>query len=170
MCYLSLFRPNQRSVSWIHSVRWVMIALLTARRPYSSCWRLIAISVLSLYQSRGYGGVNELGPSTFPQIDIIGAVVIVWRVRGKIIRYVLCNIVCNNCAQCDAHTITTPQSFYDPFFRDPPGWELVPEENFWCKERLTEADTPPIRLGATTSRLTSAHLHHPPDPEGRGKD
>ena len=26
----------------------------------------------------------------FPQIDIIGAMVIVWRVRGKIIRYVLC--------------------------------------------------------------------------------
>jgi len=34
----------------------------------------------------------------FPQIDIIGAVVIVWRVRGKTIRSVLCNIVCNNCA------------------------------------------------------------------------
>jgi len=29
----------------------------------------------------------------FPQIDIIGAMVIVWRVRGKIIRSVLCNIV-----------------------------------------------------------------------------
>ena len=41
---------------------------------------------------------------TFPQIDIIGDVVIVWRVRGKTIRSVLCNIVCNNCAQCDAHT------------------------------------------------------------------
>ena len=40
----------------------------------------------------------------FPQIDIIGAVVIVWRVRGKIIRSLLCNIVCNNCAQCNAHT------------------------------------------------------------------
>ena len=40
----------------------------------------------------------------FPQIDIIGAVVIVWRVRGKIIRYVLCSIVCNSCAQCNAHT------------------------------------------------------------------
>ena len=39
----------------------------------------------------------------FPQIDIIGAVVIVWRVRGKTIRSVLRNIVCNNCAQCDAH-------------------------------------------------------------------
>jgi len=41
----------------------------------------------------------------FPQIDIIGAVVIVWRVRGKIIRSVPCNIVCNNCAQCDADTL-----------------------------------------------------------------
>jgi len=43
--------------------------------------------------------------------------------------------------------------------------ELVPEENFWtlcCKGRLTEADTPTIRLGVTPSGLTSAHLHHPP--------
>jgi len=41
----------------------------------------------------------------------------------------------------------------------------VPEENFWtlwCKGRLTEADTQTIRLGATPSGLTSAHLHHPP--------
>jgi len=36
----------------------------------------------------------------FPQIDIIGAMVIVWMVR----RSVLCNIVCNNCAQCNAYT------------------------------------------------------------------
>jgi len=38
----------------------------------------------------------------------------------------------------------------------------VPEENFWtlwCKGRLTEADTQTIRLGATPSGLTSAHLH-----------
>ena len=40
-----------------------------------------------------------------------------------------------------------------PFFRDHPG-EPVPEENFWtlwCKGRLTEADKPIIRLGATPS-------------------
>ena len=43
-------------------------------------------------------------PPPFPQMDIIGAMMIVWRVRGKIIRSVLCNIVCNNCAQCNAHT------------------------------------------------------------------
>jgi len=50
-----------------------------------------------------------------------------------------------------------------PFFRDHPG-EPVPGENFWtlwCKGRLTEADTSTIRLGATPSGLTSAHLHHP---------
>jgi len=54
------------------------------------------------------------------------------------------------------HTTTT--TVLRPFFRDHPG-ELVPEENFWtlwCKGRLTEADTPTIRLGATTSVLTKA--------------
>jgi len=48
-----------------------------------------------------------------------------------------------------------------PFFQDHPG-ERVPEENFWtswCKERLTEADSTTIRLDATPSGLTSAHLH-----------
>jgi len=35
----------------------------------------------------------------FPQLDIIGAVVIVWKARGKIIRSVLCSIVCNDCTQ-----------------------------------------------------------------------
>ena len=41
----------------------------------------------------------------------------------------------------------------------------MPEENFWtlwCKGRLTEAETQTIRLGATPSGLTSAHLHHSP--------
>jgi len=47
---------------------------------------------------------GAFGPSPFPQIDIIGAMVIVCRVMGKIIRSVLCNIVCNNCAQCNADT------------------------------------------------------------------
>jgi len=40
----------------------------------------------------------------FPQIDIIGAMVIVWRVRGKIIRSVLCSIMHCICVQCNAHT------------------------------------------------------------------
>jgi len=49
-------------------------------------------------------------------------------------------------------------------FRDHPG-EPAPEENFWTlwgKGKLTETDTPTIRLDATPSRLTSAHVHHPP--------
>jgi len=49
-----------------------------------------------------------------------------------------------------------------PFFRDHLG-EPVPEENFWtlwCKGRLTESDALTIRLGATPSGLSSAHLHH----------
>jgi len=59
---------------------------------------------------------------------------------------------------------TTTTTVLRLFFRDHPG-EPVPEENFWtlwCKGRLTEADTPTIRLGATPSGLTSAHLHHSP--------
>jgi len=62
-------------------------------------------------------------------------------------------------------TTTTTYNILRPFFRDHPG-EPVPEENFWtlwCKGRLTEADTRTIRLGATPSRLTSAHLRHPPE-------
>jgi len=36
---------------------------------------------------------------------------IIWRVRGKMIRSVLCNIVRNNCAQCDAHTYEQTEQF-----------------------------------------------------------
>jgi len=53
---------------------------------------------------------------------------------------------------------------FTALFPGPPGGP-VPEENFWtlwCKGRLTEADTLTIRLGATPSGLSSAHLHHPP--------
>ena len=57
-----------------------------------------------------------------------------------------------------SHHTTT---FLQPFFWDHMG-EPVPEENFWCKGRLTEADTPTIRMGATSSGLSSAHLYHPP--------
>jgi len=42
--------------------------------------------------------MQSLGPP-FPEIDITGTVVIVWRARGKIIRSVLCSIVCNNCTE-----------------------------------------------------------------------
>jgi len=60
-------------------------------------------------------------------------------------------------------TTTSTTTVLRPFFRGHPG-EPMPEENFWtlwCKGRLTKADTPTIRLGATPSGPTSAHLHHP---------
>jgi len=65
---------------------------------------------------------------------------------------------------CQWHHKPHTTTVLRPFFRDQPG-EPVPEENFWtlwCKGRLTEADTLNIRLGATPSGLTSAHVHHPP--------
>jgi len=63
-----------------------------------------------------------------------------------------------------AFNTTTTTTVLRPFFRDHPG-EPVPEENFWtlwCKRRLTEADTPPIQLGATPSGLSSKQCPPPP--------
>ena len=67
----------------------------------------------------------------------------------------------NNIGQL--HCLSTTAVLW-PFFLDHPG-EPVPEENFWtlwCKGRLTEANTPTIRLDTTPSGLTSVHLHNPP--------
>jgi len=63
-----------------------------------------------------------------------------------------------------SYTGTHTTTILRPFFWDHPG-EPVPDENLWtlwCKGRLTEANTPTTRLGATPSGLTIAHLHHPP--------
>jgi len=88
------------------------------------CARLRPLSVLPLYrlhdvprsrllrtiqvcqQLRGRrhtSAVVHAHVSPFPQIDIIGSMMIVWRVRGKTVGSVLCSIVYNNCAQCNAH-------------------------------------------------------------------
>jgi len=61
------------------------------------------VKVLPIYQAETASGllmivINYVDPS-FPQTDIIGAMVIVWSARGKIIRFVVCSIVCNNCTQ-----------------------------------------------------------------------
>jgi len=50
-----------------------------------------------------------------------------------------------------------------PFFWDHPRVSRCQKRTsgLWCKGRLMEADTLTIRLGATPSGLTSAHLHHP---------
>ena len=71
---------------------------------------MVALTDESLFR---YTGNCRYVIPPFPQIDIIGAVVIVWRVRGKTIRSVLCNIVCNNCAQCDVHTYEQTNSSLD---------------------------------------------------------
>ena len=57
----------------------------------------------------------------------------------------------------------TPRPFYGPF-SGTTQVSLCQKRNFWtlwCKGRLTEAGTQTIRLCATPSGLTSAHLHHP---------
>ena len=69
--------------------------------------------------------------------------------------------MCQMTLTTHTHTHTT---VLRPLFRDHPG-EPVPEENLWtlwCSGRLTEAVTLTIRLGATPSGLSSAHLHHAP--------
>ena len=85
------------------------------RRP-DQLWR--SLILLLLLHSAGLRGLmvacsTALWEAPFPQIDIIGAVVIVWRARGKTIRSVLCNIVCNKCAQCDAYTHEQTNSSLD---------------------------------------------------------
>jgi len=80
--------------------------------------------------------------------------------------YITCSMFMGVTKDFDIPQTHTPHTttVLGPFFRDHPG-EPVPEENFWtlwCKPKLTEANTPTIRLGATPSRLTSAHLHHIP--------
>ena len=63
----------------------------------------------------------------------------------------------------ETRTTTTPQPFTALFPR-PPGLAGARRElrTLWCNRRLTEADTLTIRLGATPSGLTGAHLHHRP--------
>ena len=62
------------------------------------------ILLLTVRYGDSVGNTVKENFGIFPQIDIIRATVIVWRVRGEIIRSDLCNIVCNNCAQCSAYT------------------------------------------------------------------
>ena len=83
------------------------------------------------------------------------------------LRQHLCNMSNSKYDCFNLTAITHTHAHHNHFtalFPGHPG-EPVPEENFWtlwCKGRLTEADRPTIRLGATPSGLTSAHLHHPP--------
>jgi len=58
---------------------------------------------------------------------------------------------------------STPQLFYGPFSRTTPVSQCQKRTSglYGVREDCTEADTQTIRLGATPSGLTSAHLHHP---------
>ena len=61
-------------------------------------------------------------------------------------------------------TTTTPtQTFYGPF-SGLSGWAGARTEllDFMVPGKINRGDIPTIRLGATPSGLSSAHLHHPP--------
>ena len=65
------------------------------------------------------------------------------------------------------HTTASEPYHHNRFtalFPGPPGWAGARREllDFMVQGRLTEADTLTIWLGATSSGLTSAYLHHPP--------
>jgi len=100
---LSLYAPHRWRVA-LMGRDWAWIYFTTPNpTPVDACRDECGTPKLNFMK---FGNKNApQGLSTpFPQIDVIGAVVIVWRVRGRTIRSVLCNIVCNSCAQCDAHT------------------------------------------------------------------
>ena len=73
--WTSRFRPQHCSLLSIHPISQV---------PYGPLWTETRTRSLQYF-------MPHIPP--FPQIDIIGAMVIVWRARGKIIRSVLCSIV-----------------------------------------------------------------------------
>jgi len=61
-------------------------------------------------------------------------------------------------------TTVLPQPFYGPFSETTQVSRCQKRNlwTLWCKGRLTEADTPTIRLGATPSELTSVQCPPPP--------
>ena len=84
---------------------------------------------------------------------------------------------CHNQTRCHSHSLhstsrkftctcfSTQQPFYGPF-SGTTRWAGARREllTLWCKGRLTEADTPTIRLGATPSGLSSKQCQPPPSP------
>jgi len=67
----------------------------------------------------------------------------------------------------DRNYVVTPPPHHNRFtalFPGPPASAGARKEflDFVVQGKITEADTPTIRLGTTPSGLTSAHLHHPP--------
>jgi len=67
-------------------------------------------------------------------------------------------------SQTTFHHHTPHHNRFMALFLGTPSWTNKKREllDFMVQGRLTQADTPIIRLGATPSGLSSAHLHHPP--------
>jgi len=116
---LSYFLSFQRSsrtarpiftLNGSNDIVWPEAVFLGVRETYrrflcKSGWNVdMILPRHSLKNGNRFSGFPGCSPLPFPQIDIIGAVAIVWRTRGKIIRSALCSIVCNNCTQWTAHT------------------------------------------------------------------
>ena len=96
MCYISGSMPSVLQRLYVCSAR-------IYQKPHileTSLNYLYVLSVAVAWSCPDNSVINYVLPP-FPQIDIIGAMVIVWRARGKIIRCVLCgtSIVCNSCTQ-----------------------------------------------------------------------
>jgi len=78
---------------------------------------------------------------------------IVWRVRGKIIKSVLCSIVCNNCAQCNEHIYERASWFLRPDcapqFGMPPVRirGMMQTQHLWIRTSVVDCrcTTPPCR-------------------------
>jgi len=75
---------------------------------------------------------------------------------------IFCSAFHNSLSQLHFHTHT-----HHKRFTALSGTTLVSRCHNKVQGMITEADTPTIRMGATPSGLTSAHLHHPPIFTGR---
>jgi len=92
--------------------------LSTAATQYRICMTRYSFCIGRPFLASRGGSLHDSArlSCTGIQVLLTQSSVIVWRVRGKTIRSVLCNIVCNNCAQCDAHTYEQTNSSLDWFF------------------------------------------------------
>ena len=88
-------RPSLRQlISRLPSDRW--------RRRAVTAWAQVTASRASGPSPYLTRELRRLKPKVIHRLCFF--FIIVWRARGKIIRSVLCSIVCNSCAQCNAHT------------------------------------------------------------------
>jgi len=143
-----------QTLQWCQSIKYLRVHLMAGNNFLLG--RVDVAHLIQLCKIALRRHINEFNASVWNQLSAgyFGRSWLCW-----INATPLCGVLQDNAAH-HHHTTTVLR----PFFRDHPG-EPVPKQNFWtlwCKGRLTEADTPTIRLVATPSGLSSAHLHHPP--------